>query len=75
MERLVKLQSMMGEELSLSFVNTNINVAVPITAALFEPAIFKPNNYDSLGDYYNTVHIVIDIMDELNLDLRIWNKE
>lgn len=74
MERMVKLQSMMGEGLSLSFVNTNINVAVPITGVLFEPSIFKPNNYESLGDYYNTMYIVFDIMDELNLDLRIWNK-
>ena len=75
MERLVKLQDLMGDETSYSFVDTNIYVAVPIQDALFEPSVFSPNNYDILGDYYNTVHIIFDIIDELNLNLRIWTKE
>ena len=75
MERLVKLQDLMGPETSYSFVDTNIYVAVPIENALFEPSVFSPNSYDKLGDYYNTVHIIFDIIDELNLNLRIWTKE
>ena len=75
MERLVKLQDLMGPETSYSFVDTNIYVAVPIQDALFEPSVFSPNSYDKLGDYYNTVHIIFDIIDELNLNLRIWTKE
>ena len=75
MERLLKLQELMGEETSYSFVDTNVYVAVPIKDALFEPSIFSANNYDRLGDYYNTVHIIFDIIDELNLNLRIWTKE
>ncbi len=75
MERLAKLQDLMGEGTSYSFVDTNIYVAVPIRDALFEPRIFSPNSYDCLGDYYNTVHIIFDIIDELNLNLRIWTKE
>jgi Protein of unknown function (DUF3137) len=75
MERLVKLQNIMGSDTSYSFVNTNVHVAVPVKEALFEPAIFSPNDYNKLGDYYNTVHIVFDIIDELNLNLRIWSKE
>ena len=75
MERMVKLELMMGPGLSMSFVDTNIYVAIPIQNKLFEPALWKPNNYNSLGDYYNTVHIVFDIIDELKLNMRIWNKE
>ncbi len=75
MERLVKLQDLMGDCTSFSFVDTNVYVAVPIRDALFEPSVFSPNDYNKLGDYYNTVHIVFDIIDELNLNLRIWNKE
>lgn len=74
MERLVKLQEMMGDETSYSFVDSNVYVAVPIRDKLFEPSIFYPINYEKLGDYYNTVHIVFDIIDELNLNLRIWTK-
>jgi hypothetical protein len=75
MERMVKLQDMMGLGISFSFVNTNINVAVPIRDKLFEPSIFSANDYQKLGDYYNTVHIVFDIIDELKLNQRLWNKE
>ena len=75
MERLVKLQDLMGDHTSYSFVDTNVYVAIPISDALFEPSVFSENDYNRLGDYYNTVHIVFDIIDELNLNLRIWNKE
>ena len=75
MERLVKLQTLMGDSTSYSFVDTNVYVAVPISEQLFEPSVFSANDYNKLGDYYNTVHIVFDIIEELNLNLRIWNKE
>lgn len=75
MERMMKLQDMMGSGISFSFVNTNINVAVPIRDNLFEPSIFSANDYQKLGDYYNTVYIVFDIIDELKLNQRLWNKE
>ena len=75
MERLVNLQDLMGDRTSYSFVDTNVYVAIPISDELFEPSVFSENDYNRLGDYYNTVHIVFDIIDELNLNLRIWNKE
>ena len=75
MERLVKLQNLMGDNTSYSFVDTNVYVAVPISDSLFEPSVFSSNKYDQFGDYFNTVHIVFDLIDELNLNLRIWSKE
>lgn len=75
MERIVRLQQMMGEGTSLSFVNTNIHVAVPIRDELFEPAIFSANDHNRLRDFYNSINIVFDIIDELKLNQRLWNKE
>jgi len=75
MERLVKLEDLMGDRVSYSFVDTNVYVAIPISEELFEPSVFSVNDYNKLGDYYNTVNIVFDIIDELNLNLRIWNKQ
>jgi hypothetical protein len=75
MERLVKLQDLMGDNTSYSFVNTNVYVAVPIDEDLFEPSIFAVNDWNKMDRYYTTVNIVFDIIDELNLNLRIWNKE
>ena len=70
MERMMKLREMMGSGISFSFVDTNINVAVPIKENLFEPKIFSANDYQKLGDYYNTIYIVFDIIDELHLNDR-----
>ncbi|HYM93131.1 MAG TPA: DUF3137 domain-containing protein [Chitinophagaceae bacterium] len=70
MERMMKLREMMGSGISFSFVDTNINVAVPIKENLFEPKIFSANDYQKLGDYYNTIYIVFDIIGELHLNDR-----
>lgn len=75
MERMMRLKQMMGDGISFSFINTNIFVAIPIEGKLFEPNIFSPNDYQQAGDYYNTVHIVIDIINELKLNDRLWTKE
>lgn len=75
MERMMKLRRMMGDGISFSFINTNIFVAIPVSGKLFEPNIFSPNDFHQAGDYYNTVHIVIDIINELKLNDRLWTKE
>jgi Protein of unknown function (DUF3137) len=75
MERMIKLRQMMGDGISFSFINSNVFVAIPIDGKLFEPNIFSPNDYRQAGDYYNTVHIVIDIINELKLNDRLWTKE
>jgi hypothetical protein len=49
MERLVKLQTLMGDNTSYSFVDTNVYVAVPISDQLFEPSVFSRNDYYKLG--------------------------
>jgi hypothetical protein len=75
MERLSKLQDMMGQKTAFSFVNTNIYVAVPIKDDLFEPSLFSANDYNRISDYYNTVQMVLGIIDELKLNQRLWTKE
>ena len=74
MERLMKLEEIMGSGLSFSFVNTNIYAAVPLNKNLFEPSIFSPNDYGIIKDYYNTVQTVFTIIDELQLNQRLWTK-
>ncbi|MBI3137708.1 MAG: DUF3137 domain-containing protein [Sphingobacteriales bacterium] len=75
MERVVRLQDRMGEEVSLSFVNTNIYVAIPIREALFEPSVFSANDFSRVEDFRTTLQIVYDIIDELKLNQRLWTKE
>lgn len=75
MERAVRLQQLMGDGVSLSFIDTNIYVAVPIREELFEPSVFSANDFNRLDDFRTTLVIVYDIMDELKLNERLWTKE
>jgi len=75
MERAVRLQRLMGDGVSLSFIDTNIYVAVPIREELFEPSVFSANDFSRLDDFRTTLVIVYDIMDELKLNDRLWTKE
>ena len=75
MERLVKLEKMMGAGISFSFVRTNIYVALPVESDLFEPSIFYPNEYGRVKTYYDTIYTIFDIIDELQLNQRLWSKE
>ncbi|MBL7731200.1 MAG: DUF3137 domain-containing protein [Chitinophagaceae bacterium] len=75
MERMLRLEQKLGTGISFSFLQSEIYVAVPVKDKLFEPTFFRPNDYESVGDYYNTVHAVIDIIDELRLNDRLWGKE
>ncbi|MBS1653413.1 MAG: DUF3137 domain-containing protein [Bacteroidetes bacterium] len=75
MERMVELQDKFGSNVVFSFVNTNVNVAIPIKADLFEPSIFQAPDIRGMRSYYDTMLSVLGMIDILNLNLRIWNKE
>lgn len=76
MERIVKFREQFGKGLYMSFVNSQVNVALPIMANLFEPKIFSSAmKTDYLQQYFNYLALVAGIVDELNLNLRIWTKE
>jgi len=74
MERMVDLHDTISSNIVFSFVNTNINVAIPINRDLFEPTIYSTPGLNLMSDYYYTVQLVFEVMKELNLNLRIWNK-
>ena len=76
MERIVKFREQFGKGLYMSFVNSNVNVALPITANLFEPKVFSSAlKTDYLQQYFTYLSLVASIVDELNLNVRIWTKQ
>jgi len=74
MERMLKLSDHWNKNISFSFVNSNINIAIPFNEDLFEPDIRDPASKESLEAYYNLLTMSIGIVEELNLNLRIWNR-
>ena len=60
----------------MSFVDSKIYIGILIREYLFEPKIFgKLLNEETLQKYFEHFELVISIVEELNLNLRIWNKE
>ncbi len=75
MERAVRLQKLMGEGTALSFINSNINIAIPMKEDLFEPAVFGANDFSRLEQFRLVLKLIYDIIDELQLNDRLWTKE
>jgi hypothetical protein len=76
MERLVSLSGKWHRNISFSFVDSKIFVAIPIRygTKLFEPEILSRPKKETIEWFYELLKMLAGIVDELNLNLRIWNK-
>ena len=76
MDRLVNFRGKANRNVLICFANSQIYLAIPILKDLFEPRISKKRiSYDLLSEYFEILSLVISIVDELNLNTRIWTKE
>ena len=66
---------MTSADASISFVHTNIHIAIPMKHELFEPSVFRMNDFSRLEQFRSTIQIVYEIIDELKLNDRLWTKE
>ena len=75
MKRILDFRNKTKRDISLSFVNSSVFVAVPVNKDLFEPRIFRTvMNFDFLKEYYEYISITTELVEDLNLNTRIWNK-
>ncbi|ADR20060.1 hypothetical protein MATR_23330 [Marivirga tractuosa] len=73
MKRLTEFREKRKHPVAISFVNNSIFVAITEHKNLFEPRIFRTNlNMEVLEEYYSMLDLVIGIVDDLNLNNRIW---
>jgi len=76
MKRIVDFQKKTGRRISLSFVGSRVFVAVPYRRDLFEPRVFRTVlNFAPIQEYYEDLQLAVDIVDDLNLNTRIWTKK
>lgn len=76
MRRLVEFRQKMGRNIYLSFNQSSLFIAIPSTIAFFEPRIFSTLlSYDDIMQYFADAQLAVDIVNDLNLNLRIWSKE
>lgn len=76
MDRIVKFRNRVRREVFFCFANSQIYIAIPFRMNLFEPKITKKTiEFSLLQAYYEVLLDTISIVEELNLNTRIWTKE
>ena len=75
MERILTLNSNTKETVSLSFINSRMYIAFPLSRNYFEAPVFKTLlNPELLNDDITVIKFMYDIVRELDLNTRIWGK-
>jgi len=75
MQRITSFQTRHGRPVHMSFVGSRIYVAISCRQALFEPRVFSTLlDFAAIEEYYNDLDLAVGIVEDLNLNTRIWMK-
>jgi hypothetical protein len=76
MQRITAFQTQARKDIRLSFSNNKLYVAIPFDRELFEPTLMESMlDFSRIKEYYDNMKLVIDIVEMLNLNTRIWSKQ
>jgi len=76
MNKILDFHKKTENSICLSFKNSILYIAVPCKRNLFEPKYFKSLvDYIDTFQYFQDLRLFIGIVDEFNLNTRIWTKE
>lgn len=75
MERLKQLRAAYGRGVQLAFVDSRVLLAIPSATNLLAPRFFRRcDNPEAVAGYLGFLQNAIGLVDDLNLNLRIWSK-
>lgn len=76
MKRITDFKKKHDNPLYISFVNSFLYVAVAYSKNLFEPTYFrKLTRFELVSKFFEDLQLAISIVEELNLNNRIWTKQ
>jgi len=76
MERVSELREKVKNKIYLSFLDSKVFIALPLNKDLFEPNIFSSGvKSDYLKEYFYYLTLVTGMVEDLNLNTRIWTKQ
>lgn len=76
MQRILEFRNKTGKNIALSFIDSNVFIGIPVSKELFEAPMFSTLvNYSMIAEYYNYLALCIGIVEDLDLNTRIWTKE
>lgn len=72
-----KIKKKGNQDISLSFINSKLYIAVPLTSNLFEPRLLGKEvvKTENIMEYYIYIKLMVGIVEDLDLNTRIWTKE
>jgi hypothetical protein len=73
MQRILDYKRKTKKGISFSFIENRLYCAIPNYLDLFEPALFEPFNFDFIKKTFIPLNLYTDLVDDLNLNLKIWN--
>lgn len=76
MRRILDFKIRTGKNILISFVDSCVFVAIPYNHNLFEPNFYKTIISEKMVlEYFTDLELAISIVEELNLNVRIWTKQ
>ncbi|MCE5185330.1 MAG: DUF3137 domain-containing protein [Planctomycetaceae bacterium] len=75
MQKITQFKQKTGGQIYLSFTGSKVFVAVSMAKNMFEPAYLScAADFGCIQEYYQDLALAIGIVDDLNLNTRIWTK-
>ncbi len=75
MKRIVDFKNKTNRDIYLSFIGSMVFVAISYKRNLFEPRIFETLlDFEPVREYFEDLQVAVGIVDDLNLNTRIWTK-
>ncbi len=75
MQRMVELKRKVGGRVYFAFTGSKVHVAIPTSKDHFEPRIFSTLlDVSAIEQYYHDLQLISGIIEDLNLNTRIWTK-
>ncbi len=76
MLRIVEFKEKAGRNIRLSFLDSNVHIAISFSRNLFEPRMFQSLlNVEPIEEYFEDLQLAVGIVEDLNLNTRIWTKD
>lgn len=76
MKKLLDFKHKSKHDIYISFIDTQIYIAIAYERDLFEPSLFHSLlDYKVAMDYVKTLHLAIGVVEELKLNQKLWSKK
>ncbi len=75
MEAMVHVHKQYGQKMFFSFIGDKVYCAIPIRKDMFEPKVTKSVEYKDVEEMHMFFRLIEIIINEMNLNTRIWTKE